>query len=33
MSICEKIKYVAFGAVCGFATGIIAYCWVHIIAR
>ena len=33
MSIFEKLKIAAFGAVCGFALGLITYCWVHIINK
>ncbi len=33
MSLFEKTKLVAFGAVCGFALGLITYCWVHIICQ
>ena len=29
----ETLKIAAFGAVCGFALGLITYCWVHIISQ
>ena len=29
----ETLKIAAFGVVCGFALGLITYCWVHIICQ